>query len=130
TRVRSQGAIGLATVASQPGLISEAEMPAWRARAAELVASSTVPDVVFPLIFLVQQTAGPAAADNAAALAGLGEVLRTPMLSVTHPFAGCTAYGLTQGDDAAWQAFAASLEGAELSQLIKLLLQNPAAFCG
>ncbi|MCU0685014.1 MAG: aminopeptidase [Polyangiaceae bacterium] len=130
TRVRSQGATALAIIASQPGLISDAELPAWRAKAGELVASSTVPDVVFPLIFLAGQTAGPTAADNAAALAGLGEVLRTPMLSVTHPFAGCTAYGLTQGDEAAWQAFAASLEGAELSELIAFFLLNPAAFCG
>ncbi len=130
TRVRGSAALALAIKASQPGAIADAELPAWRARAAELVASSTVPDVVFPLVFLVGRTAGPSAADNAAALTSLAEVLATPMLSTTHPFAGCTAYGLTGGDEAAWQAFAASLEGAELSELVTLLLQNPAAFCG
>jgi aminopeptidase N len=130
TRVRIRAANALAFTASRPGVIAEEELPAWRARAAELVASSSVPNVVFPLIVLIGRTAGPTAADNAATLSALGEVLKTPILGVTHPFAGCTAYGLTRGDEAAWQAFADSLTGAELSELITLLLQDPAGFCG
>jgi hypothetical protein len=57
-------------------------------------------------------------------------VLRTPILAATHAFAGCTAFGLTLGDEAAWQTFAAGFEGVELSPLVAALLQDPAGFCG
>jgi aminopeptidase N len=130
TRVRARAAVALAMFAAAPGSLAEADRPLWRARSAGLLAASSVPDVAFPLIFMQGQVAGAAAADNAASLAALGEVLRTPMLAVTHPFAGCTAFGLTLGDAAAWQAFAAGFEGAEVSPLVAALLHDPAGFCG
>ncbi len=129
TRVRRSSAIALAMFAAS-GSIGEADRASWRARAAELLTTSAVPDVVFPLIFLQGQVAGSAAADNAASIASIGEVLRTPILAATHAFAGCTAFGLPLGDEAAWPTFAAGFEGVELSPLVTALLQDPAGFCG
>jgi hypothetical protein len=130
TRVRARSAFALASFAATPGALGDADRPAWRARAAELLAATRVPATAFPLIFLQGRVAGPAAADNAAAIAALAGVLRAPVMTVTHAFAGCTAFALTANDASAWQAFAASLAGAELSPPIRALLQDPAAFCG
>ncbi len=129
-RVRYTAAFTLALFASNPDAISEAEGPAWRARAAELVASSAVVDIAFNHISLLSSVASADAAENEAGIAALGEALRAPELAAAHPFAACTAYQLAAGDDAAWRAFVAGLEGVAVDDFTALILQDPAGICG
>ncbi|HEU4412363.1 MAG TPA: hypothetical protein VFS43_44385 [Polyangiaceae bacterium] len=39
------------------------------------------------------------------------------------------ARGLVKGDEAAWQAFVASVEGADLGPPVRAMLQNPPSSC-
>ncbi len=129
-RVRSVAAEALYFHTFSAAGIPEAELPAWRARVAELVAGSEVVSVQRNLIALLGFVAGPTAAENAAGLGALGAALRTPKLANVHADAACTAYALTAGDEAAWQAFVAGLEGAELSPPVREILDDAAGFCG
>jgi hypothetical protein len=68
---------------------------------------------------------GPTAAENAELLDGLRAVLMSPVTSAVHGSAVCAASALASGDDAAWAAFAASLDGAPLSERAQGYLADP-----
>src|SRR5262249_16758298 len=88
-----QGALRL-----DPGAAAEAA--AWRARVAELIEGSEVSSVLAPLVVAAVVLAGETASDNAATLAALAGVLRSPATLDVQAQVVCAAYAIAADADA------------------------------
>lgn len=96
--------------------LDPADAPAWRAFFVAMLSETEDAQVLGQAIRAVTTMAGPTAAENADALAGLGVMLHSPWTRAAHSRAVCAALMLTQGDDAAWQTFVDGLEDAPLEE--------------
>lgn len=101
------------------------EVPAWRAFFVEMLSSTEDADVLQHAIRAVAKIAGPTAAENVDILAGLDVVLHSPWTRSAHARAVCSAFTLTHGDAAAWQAFVDHLQDASLGDRAAARLQDP-----
>jgi hypothetical protein len=105
--------------------VAPAELAAWRSRLAELIGESEVSSVLARLIQAAVSLESAAASDNAALLAALAAVLRSPATVDVQPDAVCAVFALTAGDAAAFRDFAGDLAGAPLSKAAAALLADP-----
>jgi hypothetical protein len=111
---------------SYVGQLDPADVPAFRAFFVEHLSATEDTHVLLQAIRALVKMAAPTAASNADALAGLGVVLHSPWTRVVHPLAVCAAFTLTQGDAAAWQAFADGQKDAPLAESAAERLLDPA----
>jgi len=105
--------------------LDPADMPAFRAFFTEQLFATEVDDVLQMVIRGVVATMASTAADNEKALDGLRTVLGKGVTRQVHAQAVCAAYRLTQGDEAAFAVFGASLQNAALTARAKALLADP-----
>jgi len=97
-----------------------------RALFVDVMTHSEVALVLRSAITGVSRSAAKTAAENAAALDGLGRLLENPMTKSVHWAAACTAFSLTGKDGAAFSAFGAKLNKANLSPAAQAALLAPA----
>jgi hypothetical protein len=110
---------------SYVGQLDPADAPAFRAFFVQQLSATEDAQVLSQAIRALVKMAAPTAAENADTLAGLTVVLHSPWTRAIHPFAVCAAFTLTQGDAAAWQAFADGQKDAPLTASAAERLQNP-----
>ncbi len=125
TRLRAFGAQQLAFYAGRPDLLPDADRPALRALAVEALGETEVNNVLAQLLTLLVRTAGASAAENEAGLGAVSRLLAARATHLVHARAVCTARGLARGDEAAWAAFVAGLEGAPIAPSARALLADP-----
>lgn len=124
-RTRVAGARQLDRQAADLAEDATTDRAAWRARLADLIAGSEVPSVLAPLLDAAVAVKARAAAENAAPLAAITGVLRSPDTQRVHAQAVCAAAALAEGDAEAFQAFASDLAGAPLTRDAAALLADP-----
>ncbi|AGP41770.1 M1 family metallopeptidase [Sorangium cellulosum] len=100
------------------------DFPAFRAFFSEIVASTEVSELLMEALTGLSRTMAPTAAENAEALAALGQQLRTASTTPFDGWAVCLASALTQGDAAAWSEFVRGLDGVELSAEAAEMLED------
>jgi hypothetical protein len=105
--------------------VDPADLPAWRAFFVEMLSATEDTSVLGQAIRAVVTAMAPTAAENADALAGLGVVLHSPWTRSVHARAVCAAHKLTQGDAAAWSAFAAGLADTSIEPIAAERLADP-----
>ena len=115
------------TLRSYLSELDPADVPAFRAFFVGLLSATEVTDSVSEAIRALVATMAPTAAENAGALAGLSVALHSPWTRPLHGRAVCAAPALTQGDAAAFSAFAGGLSDAPLSPHAAALLEDPSA---
>lgn len=107
--------------------LDPAEVPAYRAFFAGLLAETEVIAILRSDMQGLRTTKAATAAENAAGLDGLIAVLHSAVTKPVHATAVCTAFELTGDDAAAWSRFAAALADAPLSATAASYLQDPTA---
>jgi hypothetical protein len=107
------------------GKLDPADVPVFRAFFVEQLSASEDIFVLLHSIRALVAMAAPTAAENADALAGLTVVLHSPWTRSVHRTAVCSAFKLTKGDAAAWQAFIDGQDSALLETRAAERLQNP-----
>jgi hypothetical protein len=105
--------------------LDPADAPAFRAFFIEQLSATEDAQVLLQAIRALVRMAAPTAAENADVLAGLTVVLHSPWTRAIHSFAVCSAFTLTQGDAAAWQAFVGGQQDAPLEASAAERLQDP-----
>jgi aminopeptidase N len=100
-------------------------VPAFRDFFVGLLSETEASEVLQTDISAVVATMAGTAAENEKALAGLGQVLRSPGARSVHAQAVCAAFKLTNGDAAAFAQFVAKQEGVAFTPEVQVLIGNP-----
>lgn len=105
--------------------LEPADAPLYRAFFVELLSTTEDSQVLLQAIPALVKMKAPTAAENTDVLTGLGVVLHSRWTGLAQQRAVCAAFTLTQGDAAAWQAFAQSLNDAPLTAAAAARVEDP-----
>jgi aminopeptidase N len=117
--------IGIQHLLSYARRLGPDDVPAFRDFFVGLLTETDASEVLQTDIGAVVATMATTAAGNEKALAGLGQVLRSPGAHSVHASAVCAALQLTNGDTAAFAQFAADQKDVPLTPQVTALLADP-----